>query len=113
MPWSTSRLADLAGVSVKTVRSYHERGLLDEPVRAPNGYKQYDVLALVRVLQIRRLHELGVPLSRIPIVTDIHGHPAATLRVIDAELAATIGRLDRVRAELETLLDDDGGAIRT
>lgn len=65
MPWSTRQLADLAGTTVNTVRHYHQVGLLPEPERRSNGYKQYTVPHLVRLLRIRRLVDLGVPLSRI------------------------------------------------
>ncbi|WP_399921406.1 MerR family transcriptional regulator [Streptomyces kanamyceticus] len=47
--WSTGQLAELAGTTTKTVRHYHETGLLDEPERAPNGYKRYGVSHLVRL----------------------------------------------------------------
>lgn len=108
MPWSTSQLADLAGVTVKAVRHYHAIGLLAEPERASNGYKRYAVAHLVRVLQIKRLSELGVPLSQVGVLDEGGDHPAAALRLIDAELAATIARLRRVRAELAGVIT--GGA---
>lgn len=63
--WSTSELATLAGTTVNTIRHYHRLGLLEEPDRRHNGYKQYEMVDLVRLLHIRRLVELGVPLSRI------------------------------------------------
>ena len=49
MAWSTRQIADLAGTSVRAVRHYHEVGLLAEPERRSNGYKQYGVAHLVRV----------------------------------------------------------------
>ncbi len=48
MTWSTRELATLAGTTVNTVRHYHRVGLLDEPQRMSNGYKQYGVAHLVR-----------------------------------------------------------------
>jgi DNA-binding transcriptional MerR regulator len=65
MAWSTRRLAQLAGTTVKTIRHYHSIGLLEEPERAGNGYKQYGTAHLVRLLQIARLRELGMPLADI------------------------------------------------
>lgn len=65
MPWSTRQLAELADTTVNTLRHYHRLGLLDEPERRYNGYKQYEVRHLVSLLRIRRLAELGVPLSQI------------------------------------------------
>jgi DNA-binding transcriptional MerR regulator len=102
--WSTRQIAELAGTTVNTVRHYHEAGLLEEPERASNGYKRYGVPHLVRLLQIRRLRELGVPLAQIETMTRADEQPAEALRVLDAELEATIQRLQRARAELALIL---------
>jgi DNA-binding transcriptional MerR regulator len=105
MPWSTREVADLAGTTVNTVRHYHRVGLLDEPTRMSNGYKQYEVAHLVRLLQIRRLRDLGVPLDQIEQVGFSKDSPADALRAIDADLAASIERLQRARAEVRAILD--------
>lgn len=104
MAWSTRQLADLAGTTVKAVRHYHKVGLLDEPTRSANGYKRYGVAHLVRLLRIRRLTDLGVPLAQIAAMGDVDEHPEEALRLLDAELAGTIDRLQRVRAELGLIL---------
>ncbi|WP_103529565.1 MerR family transcriptional regulator [Streptomyces sp. SM12] len=104
MTWSTREVAELAGTTLKAVRHYHEVGLLEEPERAPNGYKRYGVDHLVRLLRIKRLVDLGVPLSGIAAMGDADEHPEEALRVLDAELAASIERLQRVRAELAMIL---------
>ncbi len=104
MAWSTRQVADLAGTTVKAVRHYHKVGLLDEPERGSNGYKHYGVTHLVRLVRIKRLADLGVPLSRISAMGDVDGHPEEGLRALDAELAATIERLRRGRAELALVL---------
>lgn len=104
MAWSTRQLAELAGTTVKTVRHYHDVGLLDEPERALNGYKQYGVPHLLRLLQVRRLVDLGVPLARVAAMGRADQDPDEALHVLDAELAASIDRLQRVRAELAVIL---------
>ena len=104
MAWSTHELADLAGTSLRTVRHYHEVGLLDEPERHSNGYKQYGVAHLVRVLRIKHLTDLGFALNQIAEMGDTNDHPEQALRTLDAELAATIERLQRVRVELSVIL---------
>ncbi|WP_030573847.1 helix-turn-helix domain-containing protein [Streptomyces aureocirculatus] len=106
MAWSTSQLAELAGTTLKTVRHYHKIGLLDEPERAANGYKRYGVNHLVRLLRIRRLVDLGVHLSDIPSVEAAHGKGELILRALDAELAASIERQQRMRRELAAILDN-------
>lgn len=106
MAWSTRELADLAGTTVGTVRHYHRLGLLPEPDRRENGYKQYGVAELLRLLRIRRLAELGVPLGRIDDVWAGGESAGETLREVDAELAAGVERLQRARADIAAILDD-------
>jgi DNA-binding transcriptional MerR regulator len=102
--WSTREIAELAGTSLRAVRHYHEVGLLAEPQRRANGYKQYGVAHLVRVLRIKRLTDLGFSLPQIAAMGDADEHPEEALRTLDAELAATIERLQRVRVELGLIL---------
>jgi DNA-binding transcriptional MerR regulator len=110
MAWSTRELAGLAGTTVNTVRHYHRLGLLPLPEREDNGYKQYGVADLVRLLRIRRLADLGVPLAEIGRVSA--GGPDATdvLRRIDADLAASMERLARARADIAAILAGGGPA---
>ncbi|GAA1428705.1 MerR family transcriptional regulator [Microlunatus lacustris] len=105
MAWSTSEVADLAGTTVNTVRHYHRSGLLEQPERKSNGYKQYGARHLVRLLQIRRLRDLGVPLAQIESVGLGAAAPSAALLSIDADLAASIERLQRSRAEIRAILE--------
>jgi DNA-binding transcriptional MerR regulator len=104
MAWSTRELAELAGTSLRAVRHYHEVGLIPEPERRSNGYKQYGVSHLVRLLRIKRLVDLGFSLAQITEMGDDDHHPAAALRALDAELSATIERLQRARLELGVIL---------
>jgi DNA-binding transcriptional MerR regulator len=104
MAWSTREIAELAGTSLRAVRHYHEVGLLAEPERRANGYKQYGVAHLVRLLHIKRLTDLGFSLSQIAAMGDTDSHPEDALRSLDAELAAAIERLQRARVELGLIL---------
>ncbi len=100
MVWSTRQLADLAGTTVSTVRHYHKVGLLDVPERGSNGYKHYGVKHLVRLLQIMRMSDLGIPLARIAELDLPGGDVDEEIDVLDAELAAAVERMTRVREEL-------------
>lgn len=104
MAWSTRELAELAGTTVNTIRHYHRLGLLDEPERRFNGYKQYGVQDLVCLLRIRRLVALGVPLSQIGDVRSSGETDPELLRELDAELRTTIARLQRARADIAIVL---------
>ena len=90
--------------TIKGKVHYHNVGLLEEPQRGSNGYKRYGVAHLVRLLRIKRLADLGVPLAQIAAMGDLDEHPEAKLRALDAQLAANLDRLRRVRAELALLM---------
>lgn len=107
MGWSTRELAELAGATVNTVRHYHRLGLLDEPERSYNGYKQYGVRHLVRLLRIRRLAELGVPLSQVGATGE---STPEVLRELDGRLAASIERMQRARLDVAAILLGDAPA---
>lgn len=59
------QLARYAGVSIKTIRVYHDKGLLAEPGRDASGYRRYNAQDAIDLIKIRTLAEAGVPLARI------------------------------------------------
>ncbi|GAA4822357.1 MerR family transcriptional regulator [Actinomycetospora corticicola] len=105
MTWSTREIADLAGTSLRSVRHYHDVGLLPEPERRSNGYKQYGVTHLIRLLRITRLVGLGFGLAQIAELGDADEHPEEALRALDADLVAQIERLQEVREEVAAMLE--------
>lgn len=85
------QLASYAGVTAKTVRHYHAKGLLPEPERDHSGYRRYDATAVVDLIKIRTLAKAGVPLTRVQ----------ALLQAGDEEFAAAVADIDRrLRAEI-------------
>ena len=110
MAWSTRELANLAGTTVNTIRHYHRLGLLDVPERRYNGYKEYEVRHLVRLLRIRRMVDLGVPLSQIGSVSAGGDSTPDSLRALDAELAESIERLQQARSSIAAVLRDSAPA---
>ncbi|MFD3405989.1 MerR family transcriptional regulator [Kribbella sp. NPDC058693] len=100
------QLARYVGVSTKTVRVYHAKGLLPEPERDSSGYRRYSARAVVELVRIRMLADAGVPLARIRELssTDVLG-PA--LEQIDADLTARIKRLRDTQRRLRMLAAGD------
>ena len=66
----SNEVAKLAGVTVRTLRHYHQMGVLPEPARSENGYRDYSAADLARVLRIKRLASLGFPLACIGTVLE-------------------------------------------
>jgi DNA-binding transcriptional MerR regulator len=104
MVWSTREIAQLAGTTVRAVRYYHQVGLLEEPHRRSNGYKQYGVAHLVRTVRIRRLAELGFSLEQVAEMGEDDQYPHDALRQLDTELAQELTRLQQARTELGEIL---------
>jgi len=103
----SSELAALAGVTVRALRHYHQLGILAEPERSANGYREYDIQALVRVLRIKRLATLGFSLHALPDLLDgdEEDHDSLLER-LDRELEEQIGRLTAQRAVIAQLRRD-------
>ena len=52
-------LAGLVGISTRAIRHYHRVGLLPEPARTPNGYREYSLRDAVELARVRRLTGLA------------------------------------------------------
>lgn len=94
-------LADLTGATVRTIRYYHEVGLLPVPVTR-YGRRDYDLVHVARLTRIRWLARAGVPLSKVPglLGLDTPGSPAGDRDAILLDLRATAAALE---AQLEQL----------
>lgn len=99
-------LAAMAGVSTRTIRHYHRLGLLPEPVRLPNGYREYRLRDAVELARVRRLAELGMSLDEIRAVlaADEGRDLRAVLLELDADLARQQEGIAARRARLAALL---------
>ena len=102
----SSELARLAGVTVRTLRHYHRTGILPEPERSHNGYREYRVEDLIRLIRTARLRELGLSLAEIQPLLDDREARAETLQRAEAELDAEIARLTKRRDRVSRLRED-------
>ena len=68
MAYSIKQIADLAGVTTRTIRYYDQIGLLAPIQIGENGYRYYDRGSLLRLQQIMFYRELDVPLRDIQII---------------------------------------------
>ncbi|MFN3601536.1 MAG: MerR family transcriptional regulator [Dietzia sp.] len=104
----SGELARLAGVTVRTLRHYHKVGVLAEPGRRSNGYREYTVHDLIRVLRIRRLASLGIALDTMGDLLDGTGGTAGDLLdKLDEELAGQIDHLTGQRELISRLREHD------
>ncbi|HWH00121.1 MAG TPA: MerR family transcriptional regulator [Pilimelia sp.] len=105
-------LADLAGVTPRTIRHYHQVGLLPEPARTAGGYRSYGLSHASRLIQICRLTAVGLGLSEVAAALAGPDRAARqtdmreVLADLDAELAAEEQTLAQRRAAIRRVLDD-------
>ncbi|MEP9382481.1 MerR family transcriptional regulator [Nocardioides sp. KR10-350] len=106
------QLAAYAGVTVRTVRHYHAKGLLPEPERDHSGYRRYDALAVAELIKIRTLAEAGVPLARVrELLAAGEEEFAAAVAEIDRRLRAEIRERQRHRERIAQLAAGDSLAL--
>ncbi len=102
------QLAAYAGVTIKAVRHYHKRGLLEEPPRDSSGYRRYTAQDAIDLVKIKTLAEAGVPLARIKelFTAEPEQFGAATAE-IDRNLQTRARELRRARERIARLSAGD------
>lgn len=103
-------LAQAAGVTTQTIRFYEREGLLPEPTRSANGYREYAPEWIDEILFIRECGESGFTLGEIKKLKGLDADRSSScaemggllrrkLRAIDDKIAT----LQRVRDHLSVL----------
>jgi DNA-binding transcriptional MerR regulator len=110
MSYTVKQLADLAGVTPRTLRYYDQIGLLLPPLIGENGYRYYDRGSLRRLQQILFFREMDVPLKEIQqLMDDPEFQPLQALQAHRKALLARRKRLDRLLDTIEqTILEFQG-----
>ncbi|MFI7410032.1 MerR family transcriptional regulator [Streptomyces sp. NPDC049627] len=100
-------LAAAVGVTTRTVRHYHHQGLLPEPERRPNGYRDYTLRHAVVLARIRRLTELGLGLAEVRdvLAEDAGKDLVEVLSELDEDLARQEAAIRERRVRLRALLE--------
>ncbi len=70
MAYTIKKIADIAGVSVRTLHHYHQVGLVEPDDASPAGYRLYTETDLERLQQVLFFRELGFSLTEIKSILD-------------------------------------------
>lgn len=98
--FTIAALAKASGVHLETVRYYERVGLMPEPKRAANGYRNYGREHVKRLSFIRRAREIGFSIGAIRDLLAL----AEPGRAACAEvLTLTAAHLAEVRAKIADL----------
>lgn len=102
------QLANYAGVTIKAVRHYHQRGLLEEPPRDSSGYRRYSAQHAIDLVKIKTLAEAGVPLAQVKTLLAANPKQFATaIAEIDRKLQERLNTLIETRKQIAQLNSGD------
>jgi DNA-binding transcriptional MerR regulator len=95
--------ATLSHLSVRTLRRYHETGLLEPAAVDPfTGYRYYSAEQIPPAQVIRRLRDLDVPLAEVKAILATRD-PQRRAELITGHLLRLEGELDRTKAAVMSL----------
>jgi len=104
--WSIREIARLAGTTRRTLRHYHDVGLVAPSRIGANGYRYYDAEALVRLQRVLLLRQLGLGIPEIGRVLAGQRDDVAALRAHLDWLAHEQRRLGRQMASVERTITE-------
>lgn len=100
---NSGEFARLAGVTQRALRHWRKLGLLSDVGVSENGYFDYTVRDLVKVLRIKNLSALGFSLAQVKEMLAENGDDAQAIAALDASLAEQIAELTAQRQMLALL----------
>jgi MerR family transcriptional regulator, thiopeptide resistance regulator len=104
--YSVGRVADLSGVTIRTLHHYDEIGLLSPGARSDAGYRVYEDSDLERLQRILFYRELGFTLKEISTIiddpdTDSMGHLRRQRGLLVARIERLGAMVDAIDYEME------------
>ena len=108
LTWSTQAISDLVGITVRTLKYYHQIGLLREPKRTTKGLL-YDETHLLTLLRIKRFSMMSLTLDEIADIIHTPASPRARRILLDLDqaLAGRVAEIESQRRVIEECLRDN------
>lgn len=110
-----SKVAQLSGVGVETVRFYERQGLIAQPPKPVNGFRSYPPETVRRIRFIRRAKDIGFSLREIHELLGLYfGEQTRCQEVREraevkiADMESKIADLNRMKSALQALVDECG-----
>lgn len=94
-------VAELTGMSTKTIRFYEDSGLVPPPARTVSGHRVYGPETTDRLRFIRRCQAAGMSLQEVRQILTVHDNGESPCGHVGRVLT---DRLDLVRAQIAELV---------
>jgi MerR family mercuric resistance operon transcriptional regulator len=99
------KLAKKAGVTIETIRHYQRKGLLREPEKPSNGYRQYPSDEIARIQFIKRAQQCGFTLKEVSELLSLDSGHCQDVRNMAEQKHQQIDRQIKDLTALQNVLD--------
>ncbi|MER5184508.1 heavy metal-responsive transcriptional regulator [Streptomyces sp. NPDC002896] len=96
----TGELANVCGLTAKTIRFYEQAGLMPEPPRTAGGYRDYPPQTAHRLAFIRQAQAAGLTLAEIRSVLALRDSGEAPCTHVAGLIEKHLADIERRMAEL-------------
>ena len=106
-------LSKRTGINLETIRYYEKQGVLPEPKRSANGYRNYDDASLAQLNFIKNCRMLGFSLedirelNRLKFGTADHYHADQLVLKQLAQVEEKIAQLLEIKAFLQSIANEN------
>lgn len=97
------QIAKETGLTVKAIRLYERRGIIDEPKRTLAGYRTYQQEDIPLLNFVRQAKLLGLQLNEVKQIVDLHRSGSRPCQTVLSLLSKRITEIDNKVAELKSL----------
>lgn len=104
--YSIGELSKHTGISTQTIRYYEKIGLLPAPMRASNGYRQYDNSDIERLKFITRARQLDFSLDDVDEILALKERREAPCRYVMDVMAQQMRAIEQRISDLRQLHDE-------
>lgn len=101
MAYTVKQLAELSGVSIRTLRFYDDIGILKPAYYGENGYRYYEQTQLLLLQQILFFRELGMPLKNIERI--LNNSDLNTCNMLKSHKQGLEQKIERIKKLIVTL----------
>jgi DNA-binding transcriptional MerR regulator len=98
-----NQLSKLTNVLSKTIRYYEDVGLLPQASRNINGYREYSLDDVERLIFIRRCRELQIPIEQIKLLIQVQTDKTSSCNEVDLLIEQQLEKVRKTISELSLL----------
>lgn len=97
------QIAQITGLSAKTIRFYESKGLISPPERGANGYRQYEARQIDELTFLHRSRSIGFSLPESKELLELYLNPSRHSSDIKQRTLEKIAHIEQQILQLQTM----------